>query len=147
MANYLIKAAVVIGVLVLTVEGYFLYQLNQERTTTGSGSERVAEQYNSEQGSSGTNLDPSDLAYVHTATQDNTSQNSTYLDNPLINDNPDAIIQITQNWNPEGGNGVYNDHTTGIWYDENAGRWAVFNQDQAELPEGAAFNVFVSEVE
>ena len=83
--------------------------------------------------------------YVHRATAENVSDNSTYLDNPLINNNPNAIVSVTQNWNPGGGAGTYNDHPVGVWYDSSIERWAVFNQDRAAMPEGAAFNISASQ--
>ncbi len=83
--------------------------------------------------------------YVHRATAENVSDNSTYLDNPLINNNPNAVVSVTQNWNPGGGAGTYNDHPVGVWYDSNIKRWAVFNQDRAAMPEGAAFNISASQ--
>ena len=86
-----------------------------------------------------------DAVFVHRATPGNISTNSTYLDEDLINDNPDAIVYVTQSWNPDGGDGIYNDHPVGVWYDEGAGRWAIFNQDREAMPEGAAFNVAVLE--
>ena len=83
--------------------------------------------------------------YVHRATAENISNNSTYLDDPLINNNPNAVVSVTQNWNPGGGTGTYNNHPVGVWYDPNIKRWAVFNQDRAAMPEGAAFNISASQ--
>ena len=88
--------------------------------------------------------EPIDSVFVHRATTESISSNSTYLDNRLINGNPDAILSVTQNWNPEGADGTYNDHCVGVWYDGPTGRWAIFNEDRAEMPEGAAFNVVVA---
>ena len=85
-----------------------------------------------------------DAVYVHRATAENVSNNSTYLDNTLINNNPNAVVSVTQNWNPGGGDGIYNDHPVGVWYDSSIKRWAVFNQDRAAMPEGAAFNISAS---
>ena len=82
-------------------------------------------------------------AFVHRATPENVSDNSTYVDDPRTNGHPDAVLSVTQNWNP-GGGGTYNDHPVGVWYDAGAGKWAIFNQDRAAMPEGAAFNVVVS---
>lgn len=82
---------------------------------------------------------------VHTATEGNVSGDATYIDDPLVNGKPDAEVSVTQNWNPGGGNGVYNDHPVGVRYDADRDRWAVYNEDGADVPEGAAFNVTVSE--
>ena len=86
-----------------------------------------------------------DAVFVHRATSENISTNSTYLDNPLTNDNPNIILYVTQNWNPGGGAGTYNDHNIGVWYDPSRQRWAIFNQDREAMTEGAAFNVAVLE--
>jgi hypothetical protein len=86
-----------------------------------------------------------DAVFVHRATPENISANSTYLDNPQTNDDPDVILYVTQNWNPGGSDGTYNDHPVGVWYDPNAQRWAIFNQDREPMPDGAAFNVAVLE--
>ena len=86
-----------------------------------------------------------DSAFVHRATPENISANSTYLDNPLTNDNPNVILYVTQNFNPEGEGGTYNDHPIGVWYDPDRQRWAIFNQDRGPMPNGAVFNVAVLE--
>ncbi|MFN2270029.1 MAG: hypothetical protein ACK2US_04275, partial [Anaerolineae bacterium] len=62
----------------------------------------------------------------------------------LTNKTPSALVFATQNWNPGGGlGGTYNAHPVGMWYSVAAGRWAVFNEDGAAMPAGAAFNVLV----
>ncbi len=81
--------------------------------------------------------------FVHTATAGNISSNWTVINHPVTNGNPNAIVMVTQNWNPGGGGGLYNDHPIGVWYDGNAQKWAIFNQDRASMPDGAAFNVSV----
>ena len=53
-------------------------------------------------------------------------------------------MSVTQNWNPGGGPGVYNDHPVGLLYDEDVQKWAIENRDGARMPDGAAFNVAVS---
>lgn len=81
--------------------------------------------------------------FVHRASPNNISANSTYLDNPLTNGDPDAVLIVTQNWNPGGTGGTYNDHPVGVWYDSSRKRWAIFNQDRDAMTEDAAFNVAV----
>ncbi len=53
-------------------------------------------------------------AFVHTATAANIAGHYTYIDHPLTNENPNAIVLVTQNWNPGGGSGTYNDHPIGV---------------------------------
>jgi hypothetical protein len=87
---------------------------------------------------------PASKSFVHYASPDNSSSNSSYLDNPLTNGEPNAMLSVTQNWNPEGGRGVYNDHPMGVVYDQDVQKWAIYNQDGTLMPNGAAFNVAVS---
>ena len=82
---------------------------------------------------------------VHRSTEENVSGDGTYIDDPLVNGKPDAEVSVTQNWNPGGGDGVYNDHPVDARYDAERERWAVYNVDEADMPRGAAFNVTVSE--
>jgi hypothetical protein len=81
--------------------------------------------------------------FVHTATATNITANWTEIDNPLTNDNPNAIVHVTQNWNPGDSSGQYNNHSIGVWYNNSTGRWAIFNQDIASMPDGADFNVII----
>jgi hypothetical protein len=81
--------------------------------------------------------------FVHQATDENTTWNYTLIDHPLANDNPHALVFVTQNWNPGGVGGTYNDHSIGVGYDDPTGKWAILNHDEADIPEGAAFNVMV----
>ena len=82
--------------------------------------------------------------FVHQADLLNTAGNYTYLDDRLTNGNPDASLSVTQNWNPGGGRGVYNNHPVATLYDAKVKKWAVYNRDGASMPAGAAFNIAVS---
>jgi hypothetical protein len=84
-----------------------------------------------------------DSTFIHRATPENILENSTYLDNSLANDDPNVVLYVTQNWNPGGGAGIYDEHPIGVWYDDSRQRWAIFNQDREPMPDGAAFNVAV----
>ena len=84
--------------------------------------------------------------FVHRAESGNIDENGTYLDDPLVNGKPGAILSITQNWNPGGGSGTYNDHPVGVKYDPGRQRWEIYNTDGSAMPDGAAFNVAVSGV-
>ena len=91
-------------------------------------------------------IPPASETLVHYAKLDNTVGNSTYLDNPLTNEEPDALLRVTQNWNPGGGRGVYNDHPIDVVYDADIRKWAIYNRDGAPMPDGAALNIAVSGV-
>ena len=87
---------------------------------------------------------PASQSFVHQAVPGNTISNCTYLDNPLTNGEPHAELSVTQNWNPGGGRGVYNDHPIGVVYDQDVQQWVIYNQEGTLMPNGAAFNVAVS---
>ena len=80
-----------------------------------------------------------DLAFKHTALINNIAGSTTVINHPLTNNNPDAKIIVTQNWQEIPG--VYNNHHIGVWYFN--GTWRIFNQDFAAMPEGATFNILV----
>jgi hypothetical protein len=85
-----------------------------------------------------------DAAIVHHATPENITDHWTYLDHPLINDNPDAVLLVTPNWNPHGeGHAIHTPHPIGVWYHQDRDRWAIFNEDRAAMAAGAHFNVAV----
>jgi hypothetical protein len=85
----------------------------------------------------------SSSVFIVTATASNISGDYVFIDGALTNNNPNALVLITSNWNPGGGSGTYNDHATGVWYESNSGKWAVYNQDKATMPAGPAFNIMV----
>jgi hypothetical protein len=84
---------------------------------------------------------PDTSVFVHVATAANINSNWTTIDHPLTNGKPNAIVLVTPNWNPGSVGGTYDNHPIGVWY--TAGKWAIFNQDIAAMPVGAAFNVII----
>ena len=83
--------------------------------------------------------------FVHRATEENLYGETTYIDDPLVNGKADTDVSVTQNWNPGGGGGFYNDHPVGVRYDAGRERWAIFNGDRSDIRPGTAFNVTTSE--
>ncbi|HEX2630764.1 MAG TPA: hypothetical protein VHM26_17225 [Chitinophagaceae bacterium] len=81
--------------------------------------------------------------FVHKAAAGNNKPDGSYIDNAVLNNNPNADVQITQNWNPNGQGGVYNNSEISIQYNPNVGRWYVFNTNRSALPDGAALNIVV----
>lgn len=75
--------------------------------------------------------------FVHTVTAANLGGHITTLDHALLNNNPSAIIMVTQRYG-----GGYNNHEIGVWYEN--GRWKIFNQDRAALTPGLQFNVLIA---
>lgn len=85
--------------------------------------------------------DPASTAFIHTATTSNSSGVTTAIDHPLLNGNPNAIVLVSQNFNPDGSPGIYNPHPIGVYYA--SGRWRIFNQNIITMPLGANFNILV----
>ncbi len=81
---------------------------------------------------------PSANAFTHTTTSINTTTNITFIDNPSINNNPNAHLIVTQKYT-----GVYNNCPVGVTY--YAPYWSIFNEDNSiYMPIGASFNVMVA---
>ncbi len=88
-------------------------------------------------------------AFVHTVvtgTAANATHNRTYLDHPLLNNNPGAMVLVTHTYNPGGTGNNDHPHVVGVWYDNDVQRWAIFNQDFAvPMVNGTKFNVLVGD--
>jgi hypothetical protein len=85
--------------------------------------------------------EPGEFVFFHRATYDNTVDNETYIDHRSTNENPDAILTVTPNFNPGGGAGTINNHPFGTRYDTDSEKWVILNTDLELMPHGAAFNV------
>jgi len=81
--------------------------------------------------------------FVQTATAANSGGDSTFLDNIDTNGRPQTRVLVTPVFNPGGTGGTSNNHPVGVWYDNSSGRWAIFNEDQADMTAGASFNVML----
>jgi hypothetical protein len=79
-------------------------------------------------------------AFIQVANSTNVASASTYIDNPLCNGNSGAILVVTPNYNA--GSGFWN-HPLGVYYDSSVNEWAIFNEDDAAMTAGPAFNVLV----
>jgi hypothetical protein len=89
-------------------------------------------------------LVPQSDVFVHKATSANSTGHVTDIDHPLSNNDPNAIVFITPNWNPGGVGGTYNNHNIGVYYEGSPiNKWSIFNQDIATMPNDAAFNVLI----
>jgi hypothetical protein len=83
-------------------------------------------------------------SFRHVSAAANTTGFSTRLDNSALNNLPERIVLVTQNWSA--GAGVYNAHPIGLSY--SADRWHIVNIDQASggtMPLDAGFNVYAQE--
>ncbi len=151
MQSVLVRAAFILGIVVLVVGVSYVYWsytdfAAPDAAVPGVVADRTSEAETTAGGSAFnvSALEPSETVFIHRATSESIAENSTYIENRLTNANPEAILFVTQNWNPGGEGGTYNDHPIGVWYDSDTQRWAIFNQDRAAIPAGAAFNVLVA---
>jgi hypothetical protein len=85
----------------------------------------------------------SSSVFVQTATAGNSGGDSTFLNSSRTNGLPATRLMVTQVWDPGGSGGIYNNHAVGVWYDSANGRWAIFQEDKANMTTGASFNVMV----
>ena len=81
-----------------------------------------------------------DNSILHTATSGNILVATTLIDHPDLNNNPNAIIYVTQNWNGENNPGVFNTSKISTYYFN--GKWSIYNEDHAAMVEGSKYNVY-----
>lgn len=86
------------------------------------------------------NGQPYGAAY-HSSTALNINNNRTALDIPSINNNPNAVVFVSQVWPMSG---AKNNHHVGVYY--SGGKWYVYNETDGsptgfEMPEKAGFNI------
>lgn len=83
----------------------------------------------------------SEHVIYHVATSSNTGKNYTYFSILNGDNTPEMGLIVTQNYNPRGTGGMYNNHAVGLFYKADIGRWAIYNEDRSPMPIGAGFNV------
>jgi hypothetical protein len=79
--------------------------------------------------------------FTLTASSGDVDGDSAFINSPMTNGKPTVKLQVTQNWNPGGVGGVYNNHIVGVW--DNGAQWGAFNEDGTNMPVGPSFNVLV----
>lgn len=86
-------------------------------------------------------------SFRHVSSATNTTGFATLLDNSSVNNLPDRIILVTQNWSA--GSSIYNAHPIGLDYDtSSSGVWRIVNVDQVSggtMPIGAGFDVYAQQ--
>jgi len=75
---------------------------------------------------------------LHIADLANQATNPVYsiINHPDLNGNPNARIVLTTYFNP---NGLRNDHSYAVWYNNTTDRWNIFPEDLSNLPLDTAF--------
>ncbi|MCQ4164185.1 DUF7452 domain-containing protein [Tahibacter harae] len=85
-------------------------------------------------------------SFRHVSSAGNSSAFVTQLDDSSVNNQPERIILVTQNWSA--GSGIYNPHPIGLDYlpGSGGGRWRIVNIDLAgSMPLSAGFNVYAQQ--
>jgi hypothetical protein len=80
------------------------------------------------------------VGFTHTVTSANSSNNWSLIDDPALNNNPNAIFFITKVLNDV----VYDSAHVGIWYSTFDGKWSVYNEYSSNaLQLASKYNIFV----
>lgn len=82
-------------------------------------------------------------AFTITSSSSDIAGDTAYIDSPVTDNNPSAVLQVTPNGNPGDGAVVYNDEVTGVWYNNSRSQWGVFNESEDAMATGESFNVLV----
>lgn len=80
--------------------------------------------------------------FTQVTTADNTPGNYTILDSPLLNNNPNAVINVMHDWGTSG-SGAYYNQVLGVWYSPSMEKWTIFNNVATAMPVGLKFTVLI----
>lgn len=69
---------------------------------------------------------------------------SALIDNPALNNNPNALFNYFLNWNPAEQKGTNNRNEIKIDYNPDAGKWYISNVNKKALYRGDAYNIIIS---
>jgi hypothetical protein len=88
--------------------------------------------------------EPAEVAvFVHRATDENSRGDYTYISDPSINGDANAIVLVSPTSARGNSRNATYDHNIGVWYEPAAQKWAIFNQDRTAVPAGTTFEVVV----
>jgi hypothetical protein len=81
---------------------------------------------------------------LQTATTTNSNGRITFItNNSLTTGDPNEILFETPNWNPGGVGGIYDPQPIATYWSAAHGHAAIFNDDTADMPLGASFNLIL----
>jgi hypothetical protein len=82
--------------------------------------------------------------FTHTATDANSRGDYTYISDPAIDGDPNAVVLVLPSTGRGNARGASYDHNIGVWYEGvNEKKWAIFNQDRAAIPARTTFKVII----
>jgi len=90
----------------------------------------------------GAGINTGTAAFTQLTSAANVVGDNTIINNPLCNNDPNAILIITHNYNPGGApvNTLYT-KPVGVFYSN--GKWRIYNEDLSNMSTNVAFNVLV----
>jgi Thiol-activated cytolysin len=80
-------------------------------------------------------------AILTKASGENLNNDKMFIDAEPLNGNSAAKFTVTQNWNPGGVGGIYNNSDLDISFNNGLNKWVIQNKSGAAIPTGAAFNI------
>ena len=89
-------------------------------------------------------LKPDANHFLHVVKKENLIGGSSYLDNPALNNNPNAQIRIFQNHASDTRSASLNKYEAQVVYDPTAGKWTINNVNGEQLNPNTAYNVVIS---
>lgn len=86
---------------------------------------------------------PGGSNFLHLVAKDNLQGESSYIDNPALNNNPNAQVTIFQNHAPDYRAASLNKYEAIAEYDPTAGKWYIKNVNGERLYANTAYNIVV----
>ncbi len=89
-------------------------------------------------------LQPGPNQFMHLVTKENLGAEGSYIDNPALNNNPGAQLQILENYAPEVRTPYYlNRFEAKAGYSSAAGRWYIANINGEPIGRGTVYNIVI----
>jgi hypothetical protein len=90
-------------------------------------------------------LAPGTNGFLHLVTQQNLGAEGSYIDNPALNNKPNAQFAILQNHSPDTRAGSWrNPNAAKTGYNIASGKWYITNVNGQPLQKGCAYNIFIN---
>ncbi|MBL0274120.1 MAG: hypothetical protein IPQ06_13875 [Chitinophagaceae bacterium] len=90
-------------------------------------------------------LTPGANQFLHLVTQQNLGAEGSYIDNPALNNKPNAQFSIFPNHSPDTRAGSWlNPYEAKTGYSSSAGRWFITNTGGQAILKGCAYNIVIS---
>lgn len=91
---------------------------------------------------SGAGIGSATAAFIQLTSAANVGGDSTFINNPLCNGDPHALLFVTHCYNPPNGTtATYFNKSVGVWY--TGTQWAIYTEDTSPMLTNIAFNVLV----